>query len=266
MSEQVGVTACFDNAGILAAIRWAYVSATGRVFDDYSEATGHDATWVGITRFTLFRDRLDRVFACGRYAVPSGSDSGISPDLLHAELTDRDVSTMPRIASDLVVRADLNGSPGWGWQGWRWLLASSAFGKIDQLPWPQRSPTKQRVARQPDPDQGSLFDELADEEIGGLEQLLAAAHQLDRDTLVVAHSQDVDHDARELVIGRARLNVGGGDAWHWRHDLLQAPPADGGRHLGDSPAPIGPDSVPDAPVRLRRRAAEEPGDRASGEA
>ena len=176
-------------AGVLAGIRWSYVAATSRVLDDYSEAAGHDATWAGMTRFTYFRDRLDRVFACGRYAVPAGSDAAISLDVLHAELTERDIETMPQLSTDLVMRADLNGSPGWAWQDWRWLLASCVFGKIDELPWPRKSPTKQRVAQQhnPDPAQGSLFDELADEEVGGLEVLLAATHQLDRETLVVAH-------------------------------------------------------------------------------
>jgi hypothetical protein len=268
MTEQQDVLASFEQAGVLEGIRWAYVSATSQTLDDYSEAAGHDATWVGITRFTYFRDRMDRVFACGRYAVPDGSDATLSLDLLHAALTERDVDTMPQLATDLVVRADLNGSPGWAWQSWRWLLASCALGKIDQLPWPQKSPTKQRVAQQPNPEpaQASLFDDLAVEEIGGLEALLAGVYQLDRETLVVAHSQDVDHDARELVLGRARLNVGGGDAWHWYQDLLTAPPADGGRRTGGTSLPTGPDSVPDAPVRLRRAAAEQPVDPASGEA
>ena len=139
MIEQQDVIASFGDAGVLAGIRWAYLSATSRVLDVYSEADGHDATWAGMTRFTLFRDRLDRVFACGRYAVPAGSDAAISLDLLHAELTERDIATMPQLPPGLVVRADLNGSPGWVWQDWRWLLASCAFGKIDELPWSQKA-------------------------------------------------------------------------------------------------------------------------------
>lgn len=267
MSEREDVIASFEESGVLSGIRWAFVSATGRVFGDYSEPAGLDATWVGITRFTLFRDRLDRAFACGRYAVRDGADAGLSLDVLQAELTERDIATLPRLAPDLVRRADLNGSPGWAWQGWRWLLASSAYGKVDELPWPQKSPTKQRVARQrnPDPNQASLFDDFADDEVPGLAALVAAAtHQLDRETLVVAHSQDVDHDGRELVIGRARLNVGGGDAWHWRHDLLDVPPSQGGRGSITKPGPTGAETVPDAPVRLRRLGVEEPG-RAGGE-
>ena len=266
MSERQDVIASFEDAGVLPGIRWAYLSATGRVSGDYSDPAGLDATWVGITRFTLFRDRLDRVFACGRYAVREGADAALSLDVLQAELSERDIATLPRLAPDLVLRADLNGSPGWSWQGWRWLLASSAFGKVDELPWPQKSPTKQRVAQQtnPDPRQASLFDDFAEGEVPGLAALVAAT-QFDRETLVVAHSQDIDHDGRELVIGRARLNVGGGNAWHWRHDLLEARPSKGGRGSITKPGPTGPETVPDAPVRLRRPDAERSGRRADGE-
>lgn len=267
MNEQQDVIASFGDAGVLAGIRWAYVSATDRVHDDYSEAAGHDTTWAGMTRFTYFRDRLDRVFACGRYAVPVGSDAGVSLDLLHAELTERDIATMPQLPTDLVIRADLNGSPGWAWRDWRWLLASCAVGKIRELPWPRKSPTKRRVALQhnPDPAQGSLFDELAEEEVAGLQALLGAAHQLGRETFVVAHSQDVDHDTRELVLGRARLNTGGGQAWYWYQDLLADPRAESGRGADDTPSPPGPGTVLDAPVRLRRPADERPADRAGGD-
>lgn len=267
MSEQSDVIDSLDEVGVLAGIQWAYLSATSRVLADYSEAAGHDATWLGITRYNQFRDRLDRVFACGRYAVPIGSHAAASLDVLHAELTDRDIKAMPRFAPDLVARSDLNGSPGWVWEGWRWLLASCSFGKLDELPWLQKSPTKQRVAQQlnQDPDQASLFGDLVDDEIPGLTAMLATPHQLDRETLVVAHSQDHDSDARELVIGRARLNSGGGKAWHWRHDLLSSPRAGGGNRLVDGPLPSGPDTVDDAPVRLRRPANGQTNGRASGD-
>jgi hypothetical protein len=265
MSEEQEVIESFGEVGVLAGIRWAYLSAADRVLDDYSEAAGHDTTWAGVTRFILFRDRLDRVFACGRYAVPPGGEVTASLDLLHAELTDRDVATMPQLPPELVVRADLNGSPGWACQDWRWLLASCAYGKIDELPWPQKSPTKQRVADQPDPDQPRLFDDLADAEVGGLQELFTSEPDLVRQTLVVAHSQDIDHDRYQLVLGRARLNTGGGRAWYWRQNLLAAPPATDGRRLEGDPSPTDPDTVPDAPVRLRRMTSEHPGEPASGE-
>jgi hypothetical protein len=249
VKEQREVIAELGDAGVLAGVRWAYVSATTRSLEQYSEADGHDAAWLGNTRFTLFRDRLDRVFACERYAVHSGNDDA-DLDVLYDQLSGRDIASMPHLDSGLVRRANLNGSPGWAHGERRFLLASCDHGKLDTLPWPRKSPTKQRVAgqRNPEPPQPSLFD---DEEIGGLEFLLAAQQELDLTTFVVGHTLDPLSQQMELVLGRPRLNTGGGQAWHWYQDLLVVPPATGGRRLDDTPLPTGPNTAPDAPVRLR---------------
>src|SRR5215470_13081127 len=100
------------EAGVLAGVRWAYLSAIARSLETYSEGDGHYAAWLGSTRFTLFRNRLDRVFACERYAVSSG-DYDADLDLLYDQLSDRDIDTMPRLDPSLVRRSNLNGSPGW---------------------------------------------------------------------------------------------------------------------------------------------------------
>lgn len=257
MTDRDELIAELNDAGVLDAIRWAYLSATERVLADYSAAAGHDATWVGVSRFTLFRDRLDRVFSCGNYAVPDHIDGELSLDVLHAELSDRDIATFPNIEPSLVSRANLSGSPGWAHDGERWLLASAPFGKLDELPWPQKSPTKQRVAQQSstDFDQPTLFDHFTADEQAGLATAVSEL-QLDLRTLIVAHSLEADHGDRELVIGQPRLNSGGGSAWHWRHDLLHLPPNDGDRLRPTKPAPAGPEDAPDAPVRLRRPAVE----------
>ena len=84
------------------------------------------------------------------------------------------------------------------------------------------------------------------------------------ETFVVAHTLDPFSQSMELVFGRARLNSGGGEAWHWYQDLLSVPPGDGGRRVDDSPSPQSPDAAPDAPVRLRRPPSERPGSQASG--
>lgn len=265
MSEQQEVITELGDAGVLAGVRWACLSATTRSLETYSEADGHDAAWLGNTRFTYFRNRLDRVFACERYAVPSGDDDA-DLDMLYAELSERDRTTMPRLAPGLVRRSNLNGSPGWAYGQRRFLLASSVFGKLDQVPWPQKSPTKQRVARQrnPEPPQPSLFEGFADEEIAGLETALAA-NSSDMVTFVVAHSLDPLSQQVELAFGRPRLNTGGGQAWYWRQNLLSTPPADGGRRQSDTPVPTGPKTVPDATVRLRDQADERRDDRVNGE-
>lgn len=257
MTEESSVIQLFESAGILGAIRWAYESAASRVADTYSFADGHTPTWVGVSRYTYFVDRLDRVFGTGRFAPPAGSEEPVGRDVLHAELTQQDIDSMPDLEVGLVRRSDVNGSAGWVHEGWRWLLVSARPGKIDAIMWGQKSETKKRVARQRDtmPDQPSLFDELVEDEYELVQEQIAAAEKLDLETLIVAHAQDVDRDRRELVIGRARLNEGGGAAWTWRRSLrLEAPPED--KMTGTVPmgpqAPITP-VVPDADVRLRPR-------------
>lgn len=258
MSEQQEVIADLDRAGVLSAVRWAYSSAMTGSMEVYSEPAGHDHTFLGIMRHTLLRDRLDRVFSCEKYAIRS-DDSGAALDLLFAELTDRDVTTMPSVPPGLVRRFDFNRSPGWAHEHTRFLLASSPFGELDRMPWPQMSLTKQRVARQevPYPDQLSLLEEVDDEQVADLYAAFVATHALDMTTLVVAHSLDPMTGRGELALGRPRLNRGGGPAWHWRYDLLAGPPADGTRGRNDTSSPIRPNTVPDAPVRLRSRPAEQ---------
>jgi hypothetical protein len=246
MSEQQRVLDDFRAAGVLAAMRWAYLSATERSLQLYREDEGLDPAWLGITRFTYLRDRLDRVFGCGRHA-PGGPDS----DVRHAALSRRDIDTMPRPAPGPITRSDLCGSPGWQYGERRFLLASCDFGRIDLLPWPRKSATKQRVARQhsPEPAQPSLFEDLAVEEVGGLAAVLAGGEDLN--TFVLAHSLDPHGRRGELVLGRPRLNVGGGQAWHWRQDILDGAALDGTGPAAEFTPHTRPDAVPDAPVRLR---------------
>jgi len=252
MGEQEKVIAELGGAGILAGVRWAHESATRRALESYCEADGHDIAWLGNTRFTLFRDRLDRVFACGRYAVIG--DDGLDLDVLYAELSDQDLMAMPRLAPGLVRRADLHGSAGWAYRDRRFLLSSGEFGRLDTLPWLQKSLTKQLVALQPNPDmrQPSLFEAFPPDEFGAIDPaLLAADRDLDLATYIVGHSLDADSGDTELVFGRPRLNLGGGPAWYWRESLLSVPLAVTGRRTDAVPVPVDPSWVPDAPVRLR---------------
>ncbi|WP_280335901.1 hypothetical protein [Nocardia wallacei] len=267
MSEQQEIISKLGEAGVLDGIRWAYLSATARLLEAHAEdGAFEDAGWLGTSRYILFRDRLDRVFACERYGLSSG-DEHSDLDLLYARLSDKDIRTMPRLNPGLVDRSNLNGSPGWVHQGDRFLLASSTFGKLDELPWPQKSPTKRQVASQPDPDpaQRSLFEGAADEELSVLEAAMAAEADLDMTTFVVAHSLDAISGKLELVFGRPRLNAGGGRAWYWREDLVNIPPGSGSFRVDERPHPLGPDGTPDAPVRLRRDAGTQSPNYSSGE-
>lgn len=261
MTEKTDLISRLQTARILDGIRWAYVSAVSRTLVDYSEEAGYDAAWLGSTRYTLFRDRLDRVFSCGKYALQAGDDTAAGLDLVHVELTKRDVEMKPAIPPGLVRRADLNHSPGWFYEDLRFLIASAEFGKVDALPWPQKSPTKQTVAKQSTPEPPpTLFDGMGEDELAGLTAMVDET--LDVDTFVVAHSLDSVSQKRELVFGRPRLNEGGGDAWHWYENLLTGPIQPGGQQ--GIPKPTGPDSAPDAPVRLRKKADRR--DEAAGQA
>lgn len=261
MSEQEDVIGDLGDLGVLGAIRWAYQSACNRTLRDFDEADGHDSTWFGTTRHTLFRDRLDRVFQCKRYAAQDGAEED-NLDLVFERLAQEEIDSFPVLAPSLVGRADLQGSPGWSSGGYRFLLASTSYGEVETLPWPRKSETKQMVAAQLGPEPpATLFDDLADDEVGSLRALQATAEaELDVQTFVVAHSLDAVTGERELVFGRPFLNYGGGNAWRWREDLLRDLPFGGGRTQVPL-RPSSPDAEPDAVVRLRRDVAR----RARGE-
>jgi hypothetical protein len=94
------------------------------------------------------------------YGWPLHSAQLSSGTLCFDQLSKRDIDTKPRLVAGLVRRSNLNGSPGWAHGATRFLLASGVFGKLDQLSWPRKSPTKQQVARQhnPEPPQPTLFE------------------------------------------------------------------------------------------------------------
>ena len=255
MSEQQDVIEELEKTGILEGVRWAYSCAVARALDYYSEDDGHDATLLGTLRYTLFRDRLDRVFHCERYAVPSGDDAA-DLDQLFARLSPREIEAMPRLAG-LVTRNDLNNSPGWIFNTFRLLLVSSDYGELHQIPWSRKSPTKQQVATQRnlEPPPPSLFDEFDefDEDSGDWTTMPSGDNELDLTTFVIANSLDPLSQRHELMLGRPRLNTDSGPAWHWLQDLLVMPSSDRARRMVGAPLPAGHSPVPDAPVRLRRQ-------------
>jgi len=268
MSEQQDVIDTLRAAGVIDALKWAAESACSRTMEDYSPGAGHDGRWVGNTRYILLEDRLDRVFGCRRYGPPPGGGQEADADLLHDQLPQHEVDSMPRLPVGLVVRSNLNGSSGWAYGDYRWLLNSSVPGRIDALSW--KSETKKQVARQPAPklEQGSLFEDLNGQSPEVAAELAQVRFLLDRPTLVLAHALNADTGRLELFLGQSKYNFGGGDAWHWREVLIQTPPRGNGR--GVTPVPVAPTSltpavvaVPDAPVRLRRPAEAQPVGRAA---
>lgn len=253
MSEQDAVLSSLAVAGVLDGIRWAYLSAGRRTAEDFDEATGHNATWAGVTRWILLCDRLDRVFSCGRYATAGAGAEHVGLDVLFATLTDTERQSFPRIDPSIVKRSDLQGSPGWEYAEVRWLLASVGHGSIDHVAWTRKSRLKQRAATQPpsDRDQMSILDVLVDDPVAAsLASTLDQVDDFDVRTLVVAHSWNLDTADRELVLGLPSLESGSG--WVWRQSLLTVAPAGPGTRKPTMPDTSPPSDVEDAPVRLRQ--------------
>lgn len=255
MKQQNDVIEALRSAGILGAIQWAYTSALDRTLADYSEDAGYDVTLLGMMRHTLFRDRLDRVFSCGRYELAEDADPSSGLDVLFAELTDRDRRTMPTLDPGLVHHAPLNGSPGWRFDDLRLMTTSCEYGKIWSLPWSEKSETKQRVARQADwENHPSLFD---DSEAADFEWLFPRKGEpLDLDTFVMAHTLEVIGRDSELVVGSPLMNIDGGKAWRWIEELGHTPPSTDRPRFGQSAGPMPTETVRDANVRLKKQSTE----------
>jgi hypothetical protein len=281
MDEHAEVIGALRQAGVLVAIRWAYESAVRRALETYSPQDGHDMPWLGNTRYVLFRDRLDRVLRCDRYAVADcdggDCDGGMDLDVLSAELSEQDLVTLPRVEPGTVVRHDLHGSPGWACRAGRFLIASGDFGFVRTLPWAYKSRTKRIVAMQKPPVadfEDVLFDlgELLGADLLGTQNPLgrgaADPRQIpDLPTFVVAHSLEPWSGQTELIFGRPRMNAAGGPAWYWFEDLgtidlpatrqvslaPSAPSAVPHNAVPHNAVPHNavPQPVPDAPVRLR---------------
>jgi hypothetical protein len=254
MSEHHDVIENLITSGVLGAFKWAYESAVFRTLADHSEAAGHNATTLGVTRHALFTDRLDRVFSCGRYSVGDEFDATSNLDVLLAELSEVDAVSLPQLDPHLVERSDLHGSPGWVFNGRRFLIAACQFGQLETLPWARKSPTKQLAALQGNPDaiQDSLFVGSIDDEIFALLASGIGASKLDLETFIVAHTLDGISGQRELALGRAKLNFSGGRAWHWREDVLTSSIQDSSADVVNPDSVSDKDVVEDAPVRLRK--------------
>lgn len=256
MSEQDDAITDLESNGVLAGLAWAWSSTRTQTLQSYDPDTGHDQGWVGYNAFKVLTDRLDRLFALGKFAIQPDMNPDLGVDILAQGLAPGEFERMPHMPPGVVIRGDLNKSPGWLSGGWRILLQSYGGLDIDSIPWPRKSRTKRRVAGQPAPDQQMLPPEVL--EIPMAVDVLAdlsAQPPSDRVivTLVGAYAIDAVTLESDFYIGHPRLNNRGDDAWHWR--VLIDGDGHGGtwRRLppstpGDSPV----NPVEDAPIRLRR--------------
>jgi hypothetical protein len=209
----------------------------------------------------VLTDRLDRVFSLGRFALPGGLGATTGADLVARGLGPGEFERMPRIERGVVLRDDVNGSPGWRHGRWRILLQSYGGQEVDRIPWPQKSPTKQLVAQSVSSAQlalplsvltlpGALDDDTL---FGAGTAADGAGEEGPVVNLVAAYAIDAVTERSALHLGHPQLNRGGGQAWTWRIAL----DVDGTAELADVPATELSTAtaagvlVADAPVRLR---------------
>jgi hypothetical protein len=249
MDDEQQVISGLTDTGVLVGFIWAWGSASAQTLEDFSEEQGHDEAWFGTTRHTLLKDRMHRVFSTGKYLHPV---DGVAVDtsLVLQGLRPAERESLPKIEPGMVRYRPLNGSPAWVCGGHRYLLASAPVGRVADLPWSRKSPTKQAVAARPAPDLvQSLFTASDMEDPGDV--LTPWFDDLAADALVLAHSLSSSTGVGEFVLGRPCDNDGGGSAWYWHRDLLAFGPRPTPRRA-PKVIPIGDDSEPDALVRLRR--------------
>lgn len=250
MSYETEALKALEKCGVLDAMRWAARSAADRTLADYSEDTGHDGRWLGMTRHILLEDRLNRVFALGKYALPEELDPAAGADIVLAELSKNDRRTIPAIKPHAVKRANVQGSPGWSTGEYHFLIQSFQPGEVDSIRWQALSETKQAIAAQPNPDEPPLFDLKANSE-----QTPAVEVPSGSPVLVLAHSLDPSTGASGLYLGLPCLDPAKGKSWHWRIPLHKQPPAGGGIKTYPVPRSDNPNDVADVEVRLRPRSA-----------
>ncbi|MGU3432610.1 hypothetical protein ACNHUS_06285 [Actinomycetes bacterium M1A6_2h] len=258
MSTKDDAIKALRASGLLDVLTWAAPVAFAATDQLYDEDQGHGQGFIGYVNFTHYEDLVDRATANGRFKLGEGLNS-LGEDVLKRGITPAAFSSMPRLPADAVVRRDYKRSPGWAIDGYRILLQSYLFGKIDDIKWVQRSDAKKRVAEQPFLVDDSLFsnEELGfkstpgipdDDEFVGL-------------TLIAAHAFNPTTKQFELYIGQSKNPECADDpCWHWRMLLLSGGTATQGKDLQVSPSiPHGGAStdVDDVPVRIKRTGAAE---------
>ncbi|MFH8253193.1 hypothetical protein ACH3VR_22700 [Microbacterium sp. B2969] len=253
------------DSGLLDVLKWAAPAAFAATDQIFDEDAGHDQGVIGYLNYKHLQDHLDRATANGRFVLGPEVD-GVGTDVLERGIPPEVFRSMPQLAGDAVTRSNYRQSPGWAIDGFRVLLQSYTFGKIDDIKWVQRSDAKRRVASQLFVREGTLFDDVE----FGLESIQRIPDDDDFAgvTLVAAHAFNPTTKQFELYIGQSKNPEYPQDScWHWRAKLLSGGTPIGGISTVVPPAlPGGGAStdVEDVPVRIKRPGAGEGSGTANG--
>ncbi|WP_188742967.1 hypothetical protein [Agromyces bauzanensis] len=258
MTAEDDALSSLQASGLLNVLTWAAPAAFAATDQLYDEDQGHDQGVVGYLNFKHLKDLIDRATSNGRFVLGQDVD-GTGDDVVKRGVTPEVFNAMPSLAADAIFRSDYKQSPGWAIEGFRVLLQSFPFGKIDDIKWVQRSDAKRRVASQLFVRDYALFD---DEEFG-LESIAGIPDDDDFAgvTLVVAHAFNPTTKQFELYIGQSKNPEYPGDScWHWRRLLLSD-----GTPLGVAGISVPPTmpgdgvttDVEDVPVRIKKPRTDE---------
>lgn len=265
MSAKDDALSAPQASALLDVLKWGAPVAFEATDQLYDEDQGHDQGVVGYLNFKHLRDLIDRATSNGRFKLAEGLDS-LGGDVLERGITPEAFNAMPRLAASAVVRRDYKQSPGWAVEGFRVLLQSYPFGKVDDIKWVQRSDAKKRVADQLFVGDNTLF---SDEEFG-LESIPGIPDDDDfvGVTLIAAHAFNPTTKQFELYIGQSKNPESADDScWHWKKLLLSGGTPTGGTGMPVAPTmPSGGAStdVEDVPVRIKRTGAGEGSGAANG--
>ncbi|WP_291053967.1 hypothetical protein [Herbiconiux sp.] len=265
MTAEDEALAALQASALLDVLKWGAPVSFEATDQLYDEDQGHDQGVVGYLNFKHLQDLIDRATSNGRFKLGEGLDS-LGGDVLKRGITPQAFNAMPHLAAGVVVRRDYKQSPGWAVEGYRVLLQSYPFGKVDDIKWVQRSDAKRRVADQLFVGDNTLF---SDEEFG-LESIPGIPDDDDFSgvTLIAAHAFNPTTKQFELYIGQSKNPEHVDDScWHWKKLLLSGGTPTGGTGLPVAPTmPSGGAStdVEDVPVRIKRTGAGEGSGAANG--
>lgn len=254
VSAETDAIESLGASGILDVLTWAAPAAFAATDQLYDEDAGHDQGVIGYLNFKHLMDLTDRVTSNGRFALGEDVD-GTGSDVLKRGITPDVFNAMPLIAPGTIVRSNYRQSPGWAAGGYRVLLQSFPFGRIDDIRWEARSDAKRRVASQVFLEsEYALFDpaEFGMEVIEGIPDD-DDFHGL---TLVAAHAFNPVTKQFQLYVGQSKNPAhSSDDCWHWRRLLLSGGTPIGGAGLTVPPVLPGDAAstdVDDVPVRIKR--------------
>ncbi|MDN5715667.1 MAG: hypothetical protein L0G89_00375 [Janibacter sp.] len=253
MTAEDDAIASLRESGVLDVLTWAAPAAFTATDQIYDEDAGHDQGVIGYLNFKHLKDLMDRATSNGRFVLGDDVD-GTGSDVLERGIVPEVFRSMPSLAPEAIARSDYQQSPGWAAEGYRVLLQSFTFGRIDDIKWVQRSDAKRRVASQHFIGEDTLFDD-AD---FGLESIPGIPDDDDfvGVTLVATHAFNPATKQFELYIGQSKNPAYPEDScWHWRQLLLSGGTPMGGTGIAVPPALPGDAAstdVDDVVVRIKK--------------